>query len=335
MERIGITPRQEDGDLTAVLDLVREAEGLGYHSVWLGEAWGREIFTCLTALALGTSRIHLASGIVNIFSRSPALMAMGAATLDEVSGGRFILGLGASGKIVIEQWHGTPFQHPLQRTREYIEIIRIALSGERVNYQGRFFRLQNFRLAFTPRRANLPIFVAAMGPQNLRLTGELADGCIPFLPSRSRFREVYLHPLEEGAKARGRSLKDVEVAPYIITAVSPDGAEARALARAHVAYYIGGMGIYYNNLVRRYGYVEEAEAIRQAWQQRDREKAARLVTDAMLDDMALSGTPSQCRERLEAYSQVGATIPVLAFAHGSSRERVREALHALAPKRPA
>lgn len=332
MERIGITPRQEDGDLSAVLDLVREAEDLGYHSVWMGESWGREIFTCLTTLALGTRRIHLASGIINVFSRSPALIAMGAATLDEVSGGRFTLGLGASGQIVIEQWHGIPFQHPLQRTREYIEIIRLALSGQRVNYQGRFFRLQNFRLAFTPRRANLPIFVAAMGPQNLRLTGELADGCIPFLPSLSRFREVYLKPLEEGAKAKGRSLTEVVVAPYIITAVSPDGDAARALARAHMAYYIGGMGVYYNNLVRRYGYVEEAEAIRQAWQQRDRERAARLVTDSMLDDMALAGTPAQCRERLEAYQAAGVTLPVLAFAHGSSREMVREALHALAPQ---
>lgn len=332
MERIGITPRLEDGNFSAVLDLVREAEGLGYHSVWLGEAWGREIFTCLTALALGTQRIHLASGIINVFSRTPALVAMGAATVDEVSEGRFILGLGASGQIVIEQWHGVPFQQPLQRTREYIEIVRLALSGQRVNYQGRFFRLQNFRLAFTPPRPHLPIFVAAMGPQNLRLAGELADGCIPFLPSRSRFREVYLNPLEEGAKARGRSLKDIEIAPYIITAVSADGASARALARAHIAYYIGGMGIYYNNLVRRYGYEEEAEAIRQAWQQRDRERAAALVTEAMLDDMALAGTPSQCREHLEAYRKIGITLPVLAFAHGSSREMVREALRALAPR---
>ncbi|GBD10591.1 Putative coenzyme F420-dependent oxidoreductase [bacterium HR23] len=332
MERIGITPRLEDGDLSAVLGIAQEAEARGYHSIWVGEAWGREVFTCLTALALGTRRLHLASGIVNVFSRTPALVAMASATLDEVSGGRFILGLGASGQIVVEQWHGVPYQHPLQRTREYIEIVRLALSGQRVNYQGHFFRLQNFRLAFTPRRANLPIFVAAMGPQNLRLTGELADGCIPFLPSRSRFREVYLRPLEEGARAKGRSLKDIEIAPYIITAVSGDGASARALARAHVAYYIGGMGVYYNNLVRRYGYVEEAEAIRRAWQERNRERAASLVSDAMLDDLAIAGTPSQCRERLEAYKEAGVTLPILAFAHGSSREMVREALAALAPK---
>ncbi|MCS7207252.1 MAG: LLM class flavin-dependent oxidoreductase [Dehalococcoidia bacterium] len=332
MERIGITPRQEDSDLVTSLDLIREAEALGYHSVWLGESWGREVFTSLAYFALGTQRIQLGAGIVNVYSRTPALIGMAAATLDEVSGGRFILGLGVSGQIVIEQWHGVPFHHPLERTREYVEILRLIWSGQRVNYQGRVFRLQNFRLAFTPRRAHLPIFIAAMGPQNLRLTGELADGCIPFLPSRSRFREVYLKPLEEGAAARGRSLSHIEIAPYIITAVSADGASARALARAHVAYYIGGMGVYYNTLVRRYGYVEEAEAIRQAWQHRDRERAARLVSDTMLDDLALAGTPAQCREGLEAYRGAGVTLPILAFAHGSSREMVREALRTFAPK---
>src|SRR5262249_38604424 len=148
-------------------------------SLWSGENWGRDNVTLLSYVAAHTDRIGVGTSIMNVFSRSPALIAQTAATLDELSGGRASIGLGTSGALVIEQWHGVPYRKPLQRTREYIEIIRLALSGERVNYDGEIFHLQRFRLGFNPPRTNIPIYVAALGPKNVELTGELADGWLP------------------------------------------------------------------------------------------------------------------------------------------------------------
>ncbi|MBI4338102.1 MAG: LLM class flavin-dependent oxidoreductase [Chloroflexi bacterium] len=332
MERIGLTARGAEGGLQELTVLAQRAEELGYESLWLGESWGRDLFTQLTVLAVKTSRLRLGSGIVNVFSRTPSLVAMTAASLDELSGRRFILGIGTSGQVVIENWHGAPFRSPLQRTREFIDVVKLALSGQRVDYQGNVFHLRNFRLAFQPPRADLPVFVAAMGPENLRLTGELADGCIAFLPSR-RNVDYYRKELAAGAARKGRSPKVIELAPYIFTAVSSDGAQAKALVRAHMAYYIGGMGVYYNNLVRRYGYVEEAEAIQKAWQARDRERAASLVTPAMLDDLGIAGTPAECRQKLEDYRAAGVTLPIISFVHGTTAQMADEGLKALAPGR--
>ncbi|MBI4234090.1 MAG: LLM class flavin-dependent oxidoreductase [Chloroflexi bacterium] len=332
MARIGVTPWRDTDDRPALVELAQRSEELGYDSIWLGESWGYELFTMLTFVALHTSRIKVAAGIVNIYSRTPAVVAMASGTLDDLSDGRLILGVGTSGAIVVQDWHGVAYEKPLQRTREFIEIVRMALRGDRVNYQGQVFRLQNFRMQFTPRRKGVPIYVAAIGPQNLHLTGELADGCIPILPSKKHGR-YFRQELAVGAASRGRDAGEMEIAPYIITAVSSDRAEARHLARAHAAYYIGGMGAYYNQLVRRYGYQEEAEAIQRAWLLGERERAINLVNDAMLDDLTLAGTPSECREMLEAYEAVGFTLPVLTFAHGSSKEMVASGLEALAPQR--
>src|SRR5215475_11231949 len=161
MARIGLTlPRTEDLPRQEIVEVVRQAEDLGYDSVWVGESWGRDGFTWLTQLACHTSRIKLATGITTVYSRSPALIAQTVASLDEISSGRVILGLGTSGPIVIENWHGLPFNRPLRRTREYIEIIRLILSGERVNYQGEIFQLKGFRLPFAPVRPKIPIYVA-------------------------------------------------------------------------------------------------------------------------------------------------------------------------------
>lgn len=172
MARIGLTlPRSEDLPRQEIVEVVQQAEALGYDSVWVGESWGRDGFTWLTQLACHTTRIKLATGITTVFSRAPALIAQTVAALDEISAGRVILGLGTSGPLVIENWHGLPFERPLRRTREYIEIIRLILSGERVNYQGEIFQLKGFRLPFAPVRSRVPIYVASLGPQNLRLTG--------------------------------------------------------------------------------------------------------------------------------------------------------------------
>jgi len=293
---------------------------------------------------LGPGRLHhpgparllhpahqLATGIVNVFSRTPAALAQAIATLDEISGGRAVLGLGTSGSIVIQNWHGVPYDKPLQRTREYIDIVRLILSGERVNYDGQIFHLKNFRLPFKAARSRVPIYVASLGPKNVRLTGEKADGWLPTYFSRTR-GHVQMQDLEEGARAAGRSLSEIDVAPYLLSCVSDDVAAARALARAHIAYYVGGMGTYYNNLVRRYGFVEEAARVRELWAKGDRKAAAAAVSDALLDDVAIVGTPAQARARLEEYRARGVTTPTIAFVHDATPGMVRTTLETFAPK---
>jgi coenzyme F420-dependent oxidoreductase len=329
MARIGLTlPRTEDLPRKEIIEVVQQAETLGYDSVWVGESWGRESFTWLTQLACQTSRIKLATGIATVYSRTPALIAQTVASLDELSGGRVILGLGTSGPIVIENWHGLPFDRPLRRTREYIEIIRLILSGERVNYQGEIFQLKGFRLPFTPVRSKVPIYVASLGPRNLRLTGELADGWLPIYLDAG-YLAVFQRDIESGAKKVGRSIDAIDVAPYILSCVSEDAATARRLVKSHLAYYIGGMGTFYASLITRYGFEDEVNRVREAWGKGDRQAAASHVTDAMVAHLAICGSPSEGRAQVEQYRSAGVTLPIISFAHGASRDMIRQTLEGL------
>jgi coenzyme F420-dependent oxidoreductase len=330
MPRIGLTlPRTEDIPRHEIVEVVQQAEALGYESVWVGESWGRDGFTWLTQLACHTKTIKLATGITPIYSRSPALIAQTVASLDEVSEGRVILGLGTSGPIVIENWHGVAFDRPLRRTREYIEIIRLVLSGERVNYKGEIFQLKGFRLPFTPPRASVPIYVASLGPQNLRLTGELADGWLPIYLDAGhlpRFRQE----LARGAQKAGREVTAVDVAPYILSCVAADGEAARSLVKAHLAYYIGGMGTFYANLIARYGFEDAVQRVREAWGKGDRRAAAGHIPDEMAARLAICGSPSEGRAQLARYRAAGVTLPIISFAHGASRQMIRQTLESLA-----
>jgi coenzyme F420-dependent oxidoreductase len=330
MARIGLTlPRSEDLPRKEIVEVVQQAEALGYDSVWVGESWGRDGFTWLTQLACHTSRIKLATGITTVYSRSPALIAQTVASLDEISEGRVILGLGTSGPIVIENWHGLPFERSLRRTREYIEIIRLILGGERVNYQGQIFQLKGFRLPFTPVRPRVPIYVASLGPQNLRITGELADGWLPIYLDAHHL-PAFQRDLASGAQKAGRTLNAIDVAPYILSCVSQDSGAARRLVKAHLAYYIGGMGTFYANFIARYGFAGEVSRVREAWGKDDRESAAGHVSDAMVARMALCGSPQEARAQLETYRAAGVTLPIVSFAHGASRDMIRQTLEALA-----
>jgi coenzyme F420-dependent oxidoreductase len=330
MACIGLTlPRSEDLPRQEVVEVVQQAEALGYDSVWVGESWGRDGFTWLTQLACHTSHIKLATGIATVYSRSPALIAQTVASLDEISEGRVILGLGTSGPIVIENWHGIPFQRPLRRTREYIEIIRLILSGERVHYQGEIFQLKGFRLPFTPVRPRVPIYVASLGPQNLRLTGELADGWLPIYLDASHLQS-FQRDIEKGARKAGRALNTVDVAPYILSCVSEDVEAARRLVKSHLAYYIAGMGTFYTALIARYGFADEVSRVRDAWAQGDRKSAASQVTDAMVARLAICGSPSEGRAQLAQYRAAGVTLPIVSFSHGASRDMIRQTLEGLA-----
>ena len=334
MEGLGVAiGSRRDVSTEAIVSLAQLADRLGYASVWVGESWGRDAFTLLTMIACHTSKVHLATGIVPVYSRTPALLAQTVASLDAISNGRAILGLGTSGRLVIEQWHGEKFDRPLQRTREYIEIIRMALAGERVNYEGHFYQVQRFRMATEPVQDRLPIYVASLGPKNLELTGQLADGWLPTWVDVLRLPEM-TQQVVQPALAAGRSASDVTVAPQVLALASnteEENAHARNLARAHMAYYVGGMGTYYNDLFRRYGYVEESARVREAWEAGDRERAAQSITDEMLDNITIIGDRDDCLRKVEKYRQAGADMPVLAFPHGASIEAMERTLEALAP----
>ena len=320
----------DDSDLIAV---AQAADRLGYHSFWTGESWGRDAFTVLTMLACHTERIGLGTGIVTVYSRTPGLIAQSIASLDCISGGRAILGLGSSGRIVIEDWHGVKFDYPVSRTREYIEIVRMALAGGRVNYDGRFYQLKRFRMGVAPVQERIPIYIASLGQRNLELTGELADGWLPIWTHSEKLPEIK-EPLLAALTAAGRQPGEITTAPQILSCASDDEetvANAIRQARAHMAFYIGGMGRYYYDLFCRYGYQAEGDAVRRAWAEGDRGAAAEAITDEMVDSITAIGTPDECRRKMDRFRANGVDMPLVAFPHGADRDTMLGTLEALAP----
>ena len=327
--------RQETSNDT-LLEVARLADDLGYHSFWTGESWGRDAFTMLTLVGCNTRNIRLGTGIVPVFSRTPGLIAQSIASLDLISQGRAILGLGTSGRIVIEDWHGIPYQEPLRRTREYMEIIRQALSGSRVNYEGRFFQLKRFAMSVSPIQQNVPIFLASIGPRNLQLTGELADGWLPIWVDLQHLPDLKDTVVRAASKA-GRDISQITVAPQVLCYASDSEeelAEAEKLMRSHMVYYIAGMGDYYYDLFCRYGYQSEADMVRTHWQNRERGKAAAAISDRMLENITVFGNAAACRDKLGQFRRSGVDMPVVAFPHGTSDVAITRTLRALAPASP-
>jgi F420-dependent oxidoreductase-like protein len=308
-----------------VVQKVKIADELGYDAIWLGESWGYELFTSMADLVRATKRIKIGAGIANIYSRTPALIASTIATLDERSGGRMILGLGPSGANVIEHWHGVPFQKPVQRTREYVEIIRMILRGEKLVYHGEFFNLERgFKLRFTPPRADLPIYIAAMGPKNVVQSGEIADGVLPVYWPGNRWGELRAQ-LDEGARSAGRPPHSAAIAPYITTALysESDDEEKRAAIRfaaaSPLAYYIGKMGVYYAQMLARNGFSSEVQAVQKAWEQ-GMKSAIEAITPELFEATTLVGTPQEVVARLDTWVAAGVDEPVLSMPAGTVEE---------------
>ncbi len=329
MRRLGLYLNRLPGfdkrgfDRRELIACVRAADQCGYDSFWMPEAWEREAFSTLTELAARTERIHLATGIINVFSRSPAVIAMGAATLDEISGGRFRLGLGTSGARVVEDFHGATFDKPLTRLKETIQIIRLLLTGARVDFTGECFRLARFKLGFKPVRADIPVYVAALAPVGLRLTGEMADGWLPTHWPQARLTEG-ISEIKQGAESVGRDASRVEIAPFVNVVVSDDMKRARDAARLPLAYYIGGMGDFYHRSLSRLGFSMEATRIQKLWQSGRRRSAIQSVTDDMVDAIAVCGRAEECRSRLDAMTAFGATLPIVAIPNeGTTAEKCR------------
>ena len=310
------------GDWRETVEKVRLADQLGYDSVWMGETWGYDLVVQLTELALATERIKLGSGIFNVYSRSPGVIASTIATLDERTGGRMLLGLGSSGAYVVEHWHGVPFDRPLRRIREYVEIVDAILRREKLVYQGEVFRLERgFRLRFTPVREHVPVYIAAITPRSIRQTGEIADGVLPIYWPGHEYPALR-RLLDEGAARAGRPAGGAAIAPYITCAVVADEAQrevARRRAREPIAFYIGRMGRFYAEMLERYGFAEEVAAVRRGWEAGPRAAAA-AVSDALLDATAIVGTPEEVRARLDAWAALGVDQPLISMPPGSPDE---------------
>jgi F420-dependent oxidoreductase-like protein len=299
------------------VDYVVEAERLGIGSVWAAEAWGLDSIVPLATVAARTTRVRLGTHIMQISARRPSMAAMTAMTMALASDNRFILGLGVSGPQVVEGLHGVPFAHPYQRLREYIEVLRIACTGERIAYQGREYQLplpggegKVLRLAAPP-TPRLPIFLAALGPRTLEMTGELADGWLGtcFVPEAA---DVYLDHIRAGAARVGRSLAGFEIHLPTPAAVSDDPAPFLDSRRRRLAFQMGGMGSpktnFYNQAFRRVGFEDVAVDAQRLWTAGRHEEAVARVPDEVVIKTSLIGTPDMVRERLRAYRAAGVTM---------------------------
>jgi F420-dependent oxidoreductase-like protein len=293
---------------------VQVADDLGVDSAWVAEAWGRDAFTLLAELALKTKQIKLGTAIVNVFSRSAAVLAMTAVSLDELSGGRMALGLGSSGANVIEHWHGVAFDKPLTRLREYVQIINRIVAKRRLVHKGDVFNLRRgFRLDMEPPRSHIPIFIAALSPRSIEQAGEVADGWIPIYWPKERLQEG-IDQVVKGAERAGRQRKDLTVAPSIGVYVIGDGddsEEVRRHARQPIAFYVGRMGVFYYQMLQRMGFEGEVAAIRAAWDRGDPGGAAAAVSDRMLDATAVIGSAEECSEKLAEWHALGGDLPII------------------------
>jgi F420-dependent oxidoreductase-like protein len=302
---------------------VRLADEAGADTVWVAEAWGRDCFTILTLLARETRRIKLGTGIVNTYSRTPAALAQHFATLDEVSGGRMIIGLGTSGHRVIEHWHGVPFQPSLTRLREYVDIIRMILAGEPLKYHGRVFHLdRDFRLRFQPLRSSIPIFIASLTPRSVAQTARLADGWMPvMIPLPQLGQEVTA--FRQLVRQAGRDPQSVTVRSPGSVTVTREVDKARQESKAHLAFYINRMGDFYREQLIRLGHVEAVTRVRQAWDEGGHMAGTAAVPDTLVDSLFLAGPIEACLERLAAQEEAGIDLHAVHVDSADARETIR------------
>jgi F420-dependent oxidoreductase-like protein len=315
---------------TELVALARDAEQLGYDSAWAAEAWGSDAVTVLSWIAATTTRIKVGSAILQMPARTPANTAMTAATLDLMSGGRFVLGLGMSGPQVVEGWHGEPWGKPLTKTREYVSLVRSVLRRETVEHEGEHYHVpyrgrgatglgKPLKLMLRPLRTEVPIYLASLRPKSVALAAEIADGWLPIFFSPERGRETFPVPFDRDG---------LEIAPTVPAVLSDDVESAREALKPYYALYVGGMGArgsnFYNELVRRYGYEAEAERIQTLFLDGKQRDAAAAVPDELVDEMALVGPRERIAERLGAWRDSGATTMLVATRDPATMRSVAE-----------
>ena len=328
--RIGIVPFWKNYDRKAVLRGARLADELGYDSIWIPEAWGYEQFELLTEVALATKRLKLATGIANVFSRSAALLAMSAATLDEISEGRFILGLGTSGKNVVENFHGRPYKKPLTHLTETIGICRTLWRGDRLSPElSTLFDARHFKLEMNPLRPDIPVYVASLQEKAIREVGRLADGWVPTFWPYEHLKDARAL-LAEGSRAAGRDVSKIDIAPFVAIVPLDDVATARAMVKPTISFYIGGMGVYYHALFCKYGFKENADLVRELYNSGKRKEAAAAVADDLVDSVAICGPLDHCKAKAKEWRAAGAGTLLMNLPTGAPAEVVEQLLRAMA-----
>jgi F420-dependent oxidoreductase-like protein len=315
-----------------LIELAQEAERVGYDSAWAAEAWGTDAVSVLAWLAATTSTIKIGSAILQIPARTPANTAMTAATLDLMSGGRFLLGLGTSGPQVVEGWHGEPWGKPLGKTREYVELVRAALRRETIEYEGEHYTVpyrgngatglgKPLKLMARPLRADIPIYLASLRRRSVALAAEIADGWLPIFFSPERAREVFPVPFER---------EGLDIAPAVPAVLSDDVESARDSLKGYYALYVGGMGArgenFYNELACEYGYEQAAGTIQDLFLDGKHRDAAAAVPDELVDELALVGPKERIAERLAAWKESGATTLLVSTRDAASMRAIAEAL---------
>lgn len=302
-----------NSEIENTVQFVQEAEKLGVDQVWSAEAWGQDAVTSLAFLAGKTSRIKLGTGIMQISARVPSMIAMTALSLNKLSGGRFILGLGASGPQVVEGLHGYPYQGPLTRLQETVDIVRMAFRGEKLSYKGKYHVLPRpggegkaIKIDFPP--TNIPVYVATLGPKSLEYTGAAANGWLgtSFSPDHA---DAHLSFIRKGAEAAGRSLDDIDLQAACAVAIGENVEQLIDARRPAVAFNMGAMGSantnFYNDAFQRAGFVDDAKAIQKLWLDGKRKEAAARVPDEMVTQFGAIGTPEMVRQRFQTYKDAG------------------------------
>ena len=315
---------------TELVALAQEAERLGYDSAWAAEAWGTDAATVLAWLAATTTKLKVGSAIFQIPARTPANAAMTAATLDLMSGGRFLLGLGVSGPQVVEGWHGEAWGKPLTKTREYVEIVRSVLRRETLEHEGQHYQVpyggpdatglgKPLKLMARPLRAEIPIYLAVFKPRAVELAAEIADGWLPIFFSPERARQTFPVPFERNG---------LDIAPAVPAVLADDVETARDTLKPYYALYVGGMGArgenFYNELACEYGFEEAAQQIQELFLDGKQRDAAAAVPDELVDELALVGPRERIAERLEAWEESGATTMLVSTRDAASLRAVAE-----------
>ena len=305
---------------------IKVAEEVGVEAVFTAETWGRDQFSLLTQAALQTSTIKIGTGIAPVYGRSPGVLAMTFATLDELSGGRVVIGLGTSGDRVIEHWHGEKFSKPIQRTKEYIEIINMIMSGEKLFYDGEIYKLQRgFKLLFEPVRKHIPIYVASISPKSMQSLATVADGWMPIYWPKSRFKDGKA-AIAAASQAAGRPATAVECAATLTVVINPDVERAKIQAAGPISWYVTNMGDFYHEMLTRNGFGEEVAAMRKAAETHrpmtfgTNPEIMAAMGDRMLDETAIYGDLETVAAGVEERRQLGVDLPSISMPQGSLKD---------------
>ncbi|HEV8143880.1 MAG TPA: LLM class flavin-dependent oxidoreductase [Methylomirabilota bacterium] len=331
MTRIGVGFSSNGLTPGEIVECVQLAEELRYDSAWMAEGHGGDQFAVLSACATATKRIRLGTSISSVFVRSAPTIAMAAATVDHLSGGRMVLGLGSSHKVQVEGEHGITFGNAIPRVRDTVAIVRALLRDGVVSHKGEVVDIEHFDLWFPPLRKEMPIYLAALFPKMLQIAGELAQGVLLTYPTLESGRRA-AENVAIGAGRAGRRPEDIEIASLLPCQVAESKAEACERLRFGIAFYVGFFPRY-NRLLAEAGFADDVAKVKVAWDRGDRDGAARLVPDALIDAVALAGTPAECREKIERYRASGIALPIVTPRGGGPdpKARVVAAIRACAP----